>query len=366
MPMLQNTQQQRQQQEEEEADRYDHPVSYLFVGRRTLFLLSIEDTLRLRGTCRWLRNLFRAPQLRQRLTHTLSTQTGLLCFDDEEMGVADLLAAVSVMEVGGDWCEVREALELAEQCGYCQLPVVLTAADLHRHTNMAAYLAGPRVLAQLKMVGHYIGFPNNDATFELFQHGDQLRAIKDQSGFELTIDPPLPANHLYQQRRLAHNPPVSSRFGWNIFDRWRGSRGHHEAITDPSVSSFVKRNIFEHFFRSRGTSSIGGQITREMGDDRLHRLLEESPHEPVDNCTLAIPFHSDNCLHYYLRLTPAGHPFLTMISMSSEPNDSVVALLWTTERPVVAQGGYKDLHQQTAALAPVMLGPVIAPIILGG
>ena len=51
-----------------------------------------------------------------------------------------------------------------------------------------AYLAAPRVLAQLKMVGPHIDFGNRE-TFQLFQHGTRLRAIKDEDGYELSINP---------------------------------------------------------------------------------------------------------------------------------------------------------------------------------
>ena len=125
-----------------------HPFEYIFVGRRTFYLLSLDDTLQLRATAKWLNKLFGAPQLRQRLTrwttdNELSTQAGLrraangqqlLTFDDQQMGVGDLLAALCVAEAGG-WSEMSEAVELAGQCGNCQLPVRLTAADLHQYPN---------------------------------------------------------------------------------------------------------------------------------------------------------------------------------------------------------------------------------------
>ncbi|CEM20437.1 unnamed protein product [Vitrella brassicaformis CCMP3155] len=206
-----------QDTQEQQPNQQQHPIEYIFVGRRSFFLLSLDDVLQLRATCRWLRELFKAPQLRQRLGHSLSTQAGLrraangqqlLTFDDQQMGVGDVLAALCVTEAGG-WSEMSEAVELAGQCGNCQLPVRLTAADLHQYPNKTAYSAAPRVLAQLKMVDLHIHF-GNGVTFKLFHHGDTLRAIKDQFGFELTIDPPLPPNHLYQQHRQPHDPPVRS------------------------------------------------------------------------------------------------------------------------------------------------------------
>ena len=134
---MQDTQQQQPDQQQQ------HPIEYIFVGRRTFYLLSLDDILHLKATCTWLRKLFKANQLRQRLRHSLGTQAGLrrtangqqlLTFDDQQMGEGDLLAALCVIEAGG-WSEMSEAVELAGPCGNCQLPVRLTAGDLHQYPN---------------------------------------------------------------------------------------------------------------------------------------------------------------------------------------------------------------------------------------
>ncbi|CEM31910.1 unnamed protein product [Vitrella brassicaformis CCMP3155] len=229
-----------------------HPFTYIFVGRRSFYLLSLNDILRLRATCTWLRGLFGAAQLRQRLGHSLSTEAGLrraangqavqlLVFDDQQMGVADLLAAVCVTEAGG-WKEMREAIALAAQCGYCQLPVRLTSADLHKFPNKTAYLATPRVLAQLKMVGRHIDF-GDGSRLQLFQHGDTLRAIKDEDGFELTINPPPLDDHPYEQQRQEHDPPVRSGICYRRFTGLRSG----VVVDHSSVSSFVERTVLIHF-----------------------------------------------------------------------------------------------------------------------
>ncbi|CEM20439.1 unnamed protein product [Vitrella brassicaformis CCMP3155] len=234
--MQPNQQQPNQQQPNQQQQ---HPVEYIFVGRRTFYLLSLDDILRLRKTCSWLRKLFGAPQLRQRLTHEVSTQAGLrraangqqlLTFDDQQMGEGDLLAALCVTEAGG-WSEMSEAVELAGQCGNCQLPVRLTAADLHQYPNKTAYLAAPRVLAQLKMVGPHIDF-GNGVTFQLFHHGNRLRAVNDDDGFEVDIDPPLPPNHPYQQHRQQHDPPARPQ-------QHRLSSARGLAVADPVGSGLL-------------------------------------------------------------------------------------------------------------------------------
>ncbi|CEM31960.1 unnamed protein product [Vitrella brassicaformis CCMP3155] len=245
---------------------HQHPFTHIFVGRRTYFLLSLTDILRLRAVCRWLRELFRAAQLRQRLNHSLSTEAGLrpvvngqavqlLVFDDQQMGVADLLAAVCVTEAGG-WEEMREAIALAAQCGYCQLPVRLTATDLHKFLNKTVYLATPRVLAHRMMVGRHIDFGTNGVTFQLFDHGKTLRAIRDEDGFEIEIDPR--AGHYYQRHRQQHDPPVRSRIEYSHAEGWR----LRAAADFASVSSFIKRTLFGHF--NKTTHATTNSIRRVL------------------------------------------------------------------------------------------------------
>ena len=127
-------------------EQQQHPVSYLCVGRRSRYLLSVEDVVRLRATCTWLKELFGADRLRDRLSHSLGSQAGprranvngqqvqLLRFDDDQFGTHDLLAAVCVVEEGA-WDEMSEVIELAGQCGNCELPVTLSGADINTHAN---------------------------------------------------------------------------------------------------------------------------------------------------------------------------------------------------------------------------------------
>ncbi|CEM31675.1 unnamed protein product [Vitrella brassicaformis CCMP3155] len=257
---IQHTHQQQQQ----------HPVWYVLAHRGSDFPL--RDVLQLRKTCKWARGLFGAPQLRQLLSQwttddELSAEAGLrraangqqlLTFDDRQMGEGDLLAALCVAEAGG-WSEMSEAVELAGQCGRCQLPVRLTAGDLHQYPNKTAYLAAPRMLAQLKMVGPHIHF-GDGVTFQLFQHGDTLRAVKDEDGFEIDIDPPLPPNHPYQQHRQPHDPPVRSCITYWPSTGWvsLGARDYS------SVSSFVKSIVLGHFEGTHQINSTGRIINREL------------------------------------------------------------------------------------------------------
>ncbi|CEM10250.1 unnamed protein product [Vitrella brassicaformis CCMP3155] len=364
-------QQADQQQEQPDQNQEQHPFVYIFVGRRTFYLLSLNDILRLRKICRWLRELFRALQLRQRLSHSLCTQAGLrrtasgqqlLTFDEQQMGVSDLLAALCVTEEGG-WREMSEAVELAGQCGRCQLPVRLTATDLHRYPNKTAYLADPRVLAHLKMVGPHIDF-GNGVTFQLFHHGNTLRAIKDQEGFELTIDPPLPPNHPYQQHRQQHDPPVRNRITFVLALGW------HMSLSRPrdysSVSSYVKSIVIDHF---RGTHQINftrRTIDRNVDNNRLDTIVIQSPHTPVEGCTTTASYRcTDGFRRRRLILTDAGHPFVAWIYiMEASFHNFVHAWVCTTEPAVSGVGdAFKDRFPQTTRLARVVLGAIISAIL---
>ncbi|CEM31858.1 unnamed protein product [Vitrella brassicaformis CCMP3155] len=263
------------------------------------------------------KGLFGAPQLWQRLSHSLGTQAGLrrtangqqlLTFaDQQQMGVADLLAALCVMEAGG-WSEMSEAIELAGQCGNCQLPVRLTAADLHQYPNKAAYSAAPRVLAQLKMVGPHIHF-GDGVTFQLFQHGNRLRAIKDQIGLEIDINPPLPANHPIQQHRQLHDPPVHSNMTYVPPLGWMSLAASR---VYSSVSSFVKRIAINHFAATHQYNKTSGRIDRDVDNSRLITFVTQSSHTPVEGCTTTSTSYrsTDGFTYRRLVLTDASHSFV--------------------------------------------------------
>ncbi|CEM00739.1 unnamed protein product [Vitrella brassicaformis CCMP3155] len=345
---IQHPQQQQQQ----------HPVWYVCAHRGNDFLL--RDVLQLRKTCCWARGLFGAPQLRQRLNHELSTQAGLrrtangqqlLTFDEQQMGEGDLLAALCVTEAGG-WSEMSEAVELAGQCSNCQLPVRLTPADLHQYPNKTAYLAAPRVLAQLKMVGPHIHL-GDGVTFQLFQHGNTLRAVKDEDGFEIDINPPIPAYHLFQQHRQQHDPPVRSRIYYSRPTNWLLLSAYDYA----SVSSCVKKIVLDtHFVQTP-------QINRRVDNGRPDTITTQSPHTPVAGCTTTASFRfTDSHLTWRdLVLTDAGHSFVARIAVTDLLHNNVRVLISTTESAVSGVGGaFKDRFPETTRLARVVLGASIA------
>ncbi|CEM04403.1 unnamed protein product [Vitrella brassicaformis CCMP3155] len=273
-----------------------HPFSYIFVGRRTFYLFSsIKDILRLRATCTWLsRDLFGAAQLRDRLRHSLGSQAGLrravngqqvqlLRFDDDQLGTHDLLAAVCVMEEG-PWGEMGEVIELAGQCGNCDLPVILTFDDINAHANKTTYVSAPRVLAQLKMV-----------------------------------DPPLPAGHLYQQHWQPHDPPVRESIYYsscNDADRWQSDRVFFGGQgIDASASSFAKAMILDYFEETHQINDASIGLNRYVGGGRLHDLLIRSPHTPVAGCTSTL---SQNGRVRRLVLIDGSHPFVAWIEIGPD------------------------------------------------
>ncbi|CEM00936.1 unnamed protein product [Vitrella brassicaformis CCMP3155] len=356
-----------------------HPFSYIFVGRRTFYLFSsIKDILRLRAICTWLRELFGAAQLRDRLRHSLGSHAGLrranvngqqqvqlLRFDDDQFGAHDLLAAVCVVEEGG-WGEMVEVIELAGQCGNCELPVTLSGADINTHANITAYVSAPRVLAQLKMVGPHIHF-SDGSCLQLFHHGNgEVRAIIDQPGFELQVDPPLFPfpGHLYQQHRQPHDPPVRSiSIGYSTDNaRWVafGDLGR----IDSSVSSFAKFIILKHFHKTHQINDTFTTLNRGVGDSgRLHDLLTQSPHTRVAGCATTLGLGG---VARQLVLTDGSHPFVALITIIRSGNAAQMSVhVVTTEGAVCESGAFKHRFPVTTQLARVALGAV-APFVFDG
>ncbi|CEM26505.1 unnamed protein product [Vitrella brassicaformis CCMP3155] len=362
-------------QQPEQQQQQQHPFSYIFVGRRTFYLFSsIKDILRLRATRTWLRQLFGEAQLRDRLRHSLGSQAGLrravngqqvqlLRFGDDQcrFGTHDLLAAVCVVEEG-PWDEIGEVIELAGQCGCCDLPVILAADDINTHTNKTVYVSAPRVLAQLKMVGRDIQFGDRNC-LQLFQHGNEVRAIKDQPDFELEVDPPLPAGHLYGQHRQLHDPPVREGIYYSTHScghgRWK-SNGPWSA--DASVSSFVKYMVLVYFDETHQTNDTSITVNRYVGGGRLNDLLTESPHTPVAGCTTTISGLHGNTRQ--LVLTNGSHPFVAWIFIWGLGNNVQVCVR-TTEAAVCGSGPFKHRFPVTTQLGRVALGAV-APFVFDG
>ncbi|CEL92710.1 unnamed protein product [Vitrella brassicaformis CCMP3155] len=184
----------------------------------------------------------------------------------------------------------------------------------------------------------------------------EVRAIKDEPGYRLTIDPPLPPyQHLYQQHRLQHDPPVYSHIHhFRCQNEWESGNGNYPS-TDASLSSFAKR--------------IGRrQVLRRVVGGRLDGLLTQSPHIPVAGCTTTMSWGDGG--RRWLVLTDSSHPFVAWIhiedSFLGDIDDVWVSVL-TTEAPVAGAGGaFKHRFPVTTRLARVALGSGVAPYVFDG
>ena len=67
------------------------------------------------------------------------------------------------------------------------------------------------MIALWKMVGQHVNFGGNYGQFELFDQPEGgVRAVKDEPGFELDINPPLSPAHPYHTHIITDNPPSDS------------------------------------------------------------------------------------------------------------------------------------------------------------
>ncbi|CEM31864.1 unnamed protein product [Vitrella brassicaformis CCMP3155] len=347
-------------------------------GDSRVRLLKVKDVGSLRVAARHHSLVDFPPNaLRTRLTHSLhrirladgTRLDAVLAFDAQTVSEPRVLLAAMWLVEEQTWDEVTDILRLAAQCGRCTLPVWLTADDINRHASKTVYLAIPRVLAQLKMVGPYIDL-SDGVTFQLFHHGNRLRAIKDQYGFEMTIDPSLPPNHPYQQHRQPHDPPVRSRIEY----RSAGWRPQPLGLLGPldysSVSSFVKSIVLNHFVWTHQVNSTYRSVDRHVDNNRLHTIMPQSPHTPVEGCTTTASgrFSRDRFAYRRLVLTDASHSFLAWIEITEA--SALGVRVATTESAVSGVGGawggaFKDRFPQTTRLARAVLGAVISARIFG-
>jgi len=336
-------------------------------GDSRVRLLKVKDVGSLRMAARHHSLVDFPPNaLRTRLTHSLhrirladgSRLSTVLAFDTQTVSEPRVLLAAVWLVEEQTWDEIADILRLAAHCGRCILPVRLTADDINRHANKT-----------LKMVSPHIHF-GDAVTFQLFQHGGRVRAIMDEDGFELTIDPPLRPNHLYQQHRQPHDPPVRSRIGYSPPTGPPHTGWVHPGARDhASISSFVKTTVINHFSRTQQHKSTGGLIDRHVDTHRLHTIITQSPHTPVEGCTTSASDHFAAGYTYrrYLVLTDAGHPFVARILIEVVEHLNIVcANVTTTESAVSDVGGaFKDRFPQTTRLARVVLGTIISAMVFG-
>ncbi|CEM24942.1 unnamed protein product [Vitrella brassicaformis CCMP3155] len=356
----------------DEASPSVHGQCLDFIHRDDRYQLYDEakDIGRLRTAARFVGNdHFPAQTLRSRLNwslHRIRLADGTLldtviAFDPQSVTEARLLLAAMWMVEQQRWDEVAEVLRWASQCGCCTLPVNLTAAGINKHADKTAYVSLPRVLAQLMVAGRHVDF-GDGSRLELFRHGHQVRAINNQPGYRLTLDPHLPPGHLYPQHRLQDDPPVHTRIDYSkVHGRW----GLFVNSTDASVSSCAKRLIVDHFEGTHQTNSTTKFLDRYVGGGRLDALLTESPHTPVDGCGTAFSYQDGRLRK--LVLTKSTHNFVAWIYIIELSGNDVGVAVHTTEAAASGVGGaFRDRFLDTTALARLAVGAGVARYVFDG
>ncbi|CEL99862.1 unnamed protein product [Vitrella brassicaformis CCMP3155] len=336
----------------EERDRL-HKLKDLGVLRSTALFLSQVD--------------FETDVLRRRLARALHDTTladgtpldTVLTFDDAQLEDQLLLQAMYLVE-DQSWDEVADALRLARQLTYCELPVNITQQDLEKHQSKQAYMAQPRVIAQWKMVGRHVGAKNG--TVELFgQPGGGLRAVEDDAAYAIDLTPPLPANNPIQQNALPHNPPVSHRIGLSG-DGWSAADG---PWTNASFSGFIINTLLPY----KQVKDVGRSVRRDARGGVLAGLIDRPPHQPVAGTTAVTAYQAPDMYHVQLLLTAYDQPFIAWLQLCDTVDDEYVLVsVKTSETPapgVAESAPFKHRFPLTTALARPVLGP-IAPIIFDG
>ncbi|CEL92776.1 unnamed protein product, partial [Vitrella brassicaformis CCMP3155] len=345
----------------EERDRL-HKLKDLGVLRSTALFLSQVDF----GTDVLRRRLARALHETQLFDGTpLDT---VLTFDDAELEDRLLLQAMYLVE-DQSWDEVADALRLAHQLTYCELPVIVTQQDLEQHRSKQGYLAEPRVVALWKIVGRHVDFGDEQGTFELFDHGNgDLRAIKDEPEHRLDLTPlppPTPTTHTPSPTP----PPVRHHLIYDDEEHGWDTDGD-EVCTEASFSSFLIDAIIAPTVDDmHETDKLVG---RDARGGVLAGVLDQSVHQAVEGTTAVMAFTYGDTRHKQLLLTPFDHPFIAFINIwdpgFEDGQTSVYVRMYTTEPPaagVSADAPFKHRFPRTTALARPVLGP-IAPIIFDG
>ncbi|CEM06615.1 unnamed protein product [Vitrella brassicaformis CCMP3155] len=339
-------------------------------GRDELHKIKAVGNLRI--SARFLSRVdFEPAVLRRRLRRALhDTQLAdgtpldaVVTFDVDNLESKLLLQAWWLVE-GQQWDEAADALRLAHQRTYCELPVIVTQQDLEKHRSKQAYLAEPRVVAQWKMVGRHVNFGGERGGFELFDHGNgDLRAIKDEPEHRLDLTP-LPPAHPYHPHTSPHDPPVRNHIVDCYDDGWYTGAS---VITEASFSSFLRGTILVPTYA--GMHLTDKDIDRDARGGVLAGLLDQSVHQPVEGTTAAIAFTTVNDLsHKELLLTPFDHSFIALIGVDDLGGGQVCVRVMTTEPPaagVSADAPFKQRFPRTTAMARPVLGP-IAPIVFDG
>ncbi|CEL95994.1 unnamed protein product [Vitrella brassicaformis CCMP3155] len=322
----------------------------------------------LRATAHFLWEVDFSPYvLRTRLNRCLVAKglQAIIAFD-AQLESPLLLKAIWLVDTQ-QWTEVVNALKLAAQLGFCTLPVTISLQDIQRHTTKQAYLAEPRVLALWKMIGRHVVFGGNYGRFELFDQQGGVRALRDEPGYELSINPPLPATHPFHPHTINDNPPVSSL----IHLKGGSWTSLPDLATFASASAFIMRIIIAMALPVENwgkTPWVHGN--RHAHGGVLDGPLNHSPHQPPDGCTAVVAFRMDDMNPplegRLLLLTSFDMPFVAWVVLVSRADTNIVGVCVSTTEPPVsgASDTFKDRRPTAAPLVRGLLSNTIADMMI--
>mmetsp|Transcript_33790 Transcript_33790/g.97432 ORF Transcript_33790/g.97432 Transcript_33790/m.97432 type:complete len:247 (-) Transcript_33790:1497-2237(-) len=242
----------------------------------------------------------------------------------------------------------------------------------------------PRVTAQWMVVSRHVDFRRangqQDGTFELFRDNatNEIRAIRDEPEFAITLNPPLPTTavhplqqHPFQQHIKHDDPPVqfAVSFDEEAEDGGSWTAGPSEC-TQVSMSAFIVEMIIYHYYWSGPpVHTMRMDIDGSVRGGYLDGVLTQSPHTPLDGCSAVEGSEGgDGNVYQTHLLTAFNDPFIAWVRFRFRPDDrqNVRVTLVTTEQPVGSPGDpFPSRYQRAAALARRSLGPV-APVLLDG
>ncbi|CEL99372.1 unnamed protein product [Vitrella brassicaformis CCMP3155] len=341
-----------------------------------IIALSDVSTIgRFKSTARHFTNAVRPLVRRIRLPKAIERAgvSGVVQFDDQ-LSDGDVMKAMWVVEEGGEggWGEVADTLRFTEPFGYCQLPVT-------------DFLALPRFCAQWMLVGRYVALRRptgqQDGTLQLFRNNNEIRAIRNEPGFTITPNPPLPqpsrpvhplSQHPFTHHAKPHDPPVRSRIVWQHGVGW-ATAGVNDREVYASASSLLKELLLCHreFAVGGFTYSPTVVVDRSVRGGHLERIMTRSRHTALDGCSDVLTSEGANgaCGQSHV-LTTSADPFITLMYFVIPPVNYQDVHVTTTTSEAPAAGVPQDApfaHRfpRTAAKVRPVLGP-IASIVLDG
>ncbi|CEM22831.1 unnamed protein product [Vitrella brassicaformis CCMP3155] len=264
------------------------------------------------------------------------------------------------------WDEVADALRLAGQLGFCHLPLTLRLQDLQEYTSKEAYLADARVVAQWTIVGRHVW---GAGSFGLFRQGGLVRIFKNLPGYELTLSPPLPPSHPYQQHIDRDDPPVAHQLCFNGVE-WAPDT-KNDLFTEPSVSSFIMGTLLQTAtHRMTDAGGIVGRLFRRKAGKQSHKVdallsLLAHPHHGIPwlaGCTAICASQWRQAASCELLLTPFNSPFVAWIRIYRLDCDALFVHVMTTEAPAVDYGIFKECFPQATSMARPVLSRA-APLL---